>query len=283
MRYAATIGFFDGVHRGHTFLIQQLIRQAQQDGLGAMLITFDNHPRQTLEGKSPALLLTREEREQRLRANGVNQIIEFRFDVIKGMTAEDFLHILHTQCEVDELLMGYDHRFGCDHLTNLADYQAAGSRADVRVLNIGQSPDGDISSTKIRNALAQGNLQEANTMLGYPYFLSGEVVHGKHIGTQLGFPTANLAVAAEKLIPLPGVYAATCSTGSTCLVNIGTNPTVGDNNQLTIEVHIPDFQGDLYGQRLTVELIRYLRPDKRFGNEDQLKQQILLDLQQLNN
>lgn len=306
MRYIATIGFFDGVHCGHLFLIRQLIERAGQAHLASMLITFGDHPRLTLEGQMPDLLLTREEREQRLKATGVSQVVEFNFPIVQNMTAEEFMHILHNQCEVDTLLMGYDHRFGSDHLADLADYQAAGLRAGIRIEQIAPLPStlcnlSPISSTKIRRALQEGRITDANAMLGYPYFLTGTVVHGKHIGSQLGFPTANLAIPAHKLIPQAGVYIARLTLSPThrltdspihplpplppspCLVNIGTNPTMADNNQLTVEVHIPDFQGDLYRQQLTVELIRYLRPEKRFDNMDQLKRQIRLDLQQLTN
>ena len=133
MRYIATIGFFDGVHRGHLFLIQQLIERAGQKHLSSMLITFGDHPRLTLEGQSPELLLTREEREERLKQSGVNQVVEFNFSVIQNMTAEEFMGVLHDRCEVDVLLMGYDHRFGSDRLQDFEAYRQAGLRAGIQV------------------------------------------------------------------------------------------------------------------------------------------------------
>ena len=311
MKYIATIGFFDGVHRGHLFLIQQLLQRAEQEHLSSMLITFDEHPRQVLEGQSPELLLTREEREVRLKQSGVRQVLEFTFSVIQNMTAEEFMRILHERCDVDVLLMGYDHRFGSDHLQDFEAYRQAGIRAGIQVeMALAQTsmatadnkreapnnPSTYISSTAIRQALHEGRITDANAMLGYPYALTGTVVHGRHIGTELGFPTANLAVPADKLIPRQGVYAATCHltpdtcnlqpdtchlTPVPCLVNIGTNPTVGANLPLSIEVHIVGNHEDLYGQTLTIQLMAFIRNEIVFDNLQQLQQQIHTDLQHM--
>lgn len=291
MRYIATIGFFDGVHCGHLFLIQQLIESAGQKHLSSMLITFGDHPRLTLEGKSPELLLTREEREERLKQSGVNQVVEFNFSVIQNMTAEEFMGVLHDRCEVDVLLMGYDHRFGSDRLQDFEAYRQAGLRAGIQI-ELAQPATYNltpVSSTAIRRALHEGRITDANAMLGYPYALTGTVVHGRHIGTELGFPTANLSVPADKLIPHQGVYAATCNLLPTtcnllplpCLVNIGTNPTFGTDLPLSIEIHIPNCHEDLYGQSLTIQLMAFVRDEKNFANTQQLQQQIQEDIRQM--
>lgn len=287
MRYIATIGFFDGVHRGHLFLIQQLVERAEQKHLSSMLITFGDHPRLTLEGKSPELLLTRAEREERLKQSGVNQVVEFNFSVIQNMTAEEFMGVLHDRCEVDVLLMGYDHRFGSDRLQDFEAYRQAGIRAGIQVeLALAyNNPSTHISSTAIRRALHEGRIADANAMLGYPYALTGTVVHGRHIGTELGFPTANLSVPADKLIPKAGVYIAQLTDSPIhqlpCLVNIGTNPTFGTDLPLSIEIHIPNCYEDLYGQSLTVQLTAFIRDEKNFANSQQLQQQIQEDIRQM--
>lgn len=294
MRYIATIGFFDGVHRGHLFLIQQLIERAGQKHLSSMLITFGDHPRLTLEGKSPELLLTRAEREERLKQSGVNQVVEFNFSVIQNMTAEEFMGVLHDRCEVDVLLMGYDHRFGSDRLQDFEAYRQAGIRAGIQI-ELAQPATYNltpttynltpVSSTAIRRALHEGRIADANAMLGYPYALTGTVVHGRHIGTELGFPTANLSVPADKLIPKAGVYIAQLTDSPThqlpCLVNIGTNPTFGADLPLSVEIHIPNCHEDLYGQSLTVQLTAFIRDEKNFANTQQLQQQIQEDIRQM--
>ena len=303
MRYIATIGFFDGVHLGHLFLIQQLIERAEQEHLSSMLITFGDHPRLTLEGQSPELLLTRAEREERLKQSGVRQVLEFNFSVIQSMTAEEFMRVLHDRCDVDILLMGYDHRFGSDHLQGIEAYRQAGLRVGIQVeqalaqtsmatadnkREAPNNPSTYISSTAIRQALHEGRITDANAMLGYPYSLTGTIIHGRHIGTEIGFPTANLSVPADKLIPHAGVYAAALSSGLPpqqaplpCLVNIGTNPTVGADLPLSVEIHIPNCHEDLYEQTLTVQLMAFIRDEIAFNNLQQLQQQIRKDIQQV--
>lgn len=284
MAYIATIGFFDGVHRGHRYLISQLLRQAHAEHLQTAIITFGDHPRAILEGQSPALLLTRQEREERLKQSGVDEVFEFAFPIVRDMTALDFLHVLHDQCQVEALLMGYDHHFGSDRMTDSADYIRAGEQAGVRIYIGEQSPEGAISSTKIRQALMSGHLEQANDMLGYPYTLCGTVVHGKHIGSQIGYPTANIQVAQEKLLPRAGVYVGQLADPMhPCIVNIGTNPTFGQDNPTTVEVHIPNSHEDLYGQTMQVQLLRFVREERCFDSEEALKQQIQSDLQALVN
>lgn len=283
MKYAATIGFFDGVHKGHQYLIHQLKAIAKERGYQSAIITFEQHPKHFLTGQAPLLLNTYEERIERIKAQEVDEIFCFRFDIIQEMTAREFLHILKNQCNVDILLMGYDHHFGSDHLATIASYQAVGKEEGVDIIPIHQAPEGDISSSKIRQAIRRGDMTTANEMLGYPYPISGTVVHGKGLGRRLGFPTANIAVDSSKVIPLSGVYSGVVSWADkeyTCLINIGTNPTVG-NDETSIEVHIPSFSGDVYGQVLTLQVIKFLRAEKKFATLDKLTQQIRDDIQSL--
>lgn len=283
MKYAATIGFFDGVHKGHQYLIHQLKAVAKERGCQSAILTFAQHPKQILTGQAPLLLNTYDERIERIKAQAVDEIFCFQFDIIQGMTAREFLHILKNQCNVDVLLMGYDHHFGSDHLASIESYQAIGKEEGVDIIPIQQAPEGDISSSKIRNAIQHGDMTTANGMLGYPYPMSGTVVHGKGLGHRLGFPTANIAVDSSKIIPQSGVYAGVAAWDGkeyTCLINIGTNPTVG-NEETSIEVHIPSFSGNMYGQVLTLQVIKFLREEKKFATLDELTQQIKLDIRTL--
>lgn len=276
MSYVATIGFFDGVHRGHRYLIGQLLATAARRGEKAAIITFAQHP------KDAALLTPYKERIQRLKETGVDEIFCFQFPVIRQMTAEEFLHVLHDQCEISTLLCGYDHRFGCDHRT-AEDMVSIGSRIGVDIQSNDCSPEGDMSSSKIRRALLEGDLDTANRMLGYTYTLTGEVVHGKAVGRTIGFPTANLRLPEGKLVPKSGVYA---TEGG--IVNI--------NHEGLVEVHYIDVQRtdvpctkdvqreistrDLYGQTITVPLLRRIRDERQFGSLEELKEQIERDVRE---
>ncbi len=289
MGYAATIGFFDGVHKGHRFLLGELHRVAAEEGLQSAVITFDEHPETVLgrnlktslqpsteEREDKPLLTTPEERAALLKETGIDEIFLFRFDVIRQMTAAEFMAVLHERCGVEVLLMGYDHRFGSDRLTNIADYAALGQSVGIAVVPVAEAPGGTVSSSKIRKALLAGDITAANAMLGYAYTLSGTVVHGNGLGHTIGFPTANIQPAACKLIPAAGVYAA-----EGALVNIGTNPTVG-NDHVTIEAYFPDYHGaDLYGQTVSLRLLRRIREERKFASLDELKNQIQSDLESI--
>lgn len=275
--YAATIGFFDGVHRGHRYLIGQLLAEAARRDLDAALITFETHPRQDIR-----LLSTFKERTSLLQETGVTEIFCFQYPLIQNFTAREFMQILHERCAVDTLLVGYDHRFGSDLNEagrTIQDYIREGKEVGVELVLIEQSPEGNMSSSKIRKALEEGRIADANAMLGYEYMLSGVVAHGRHIGHTLGFPTANLVVDENKLIPAHGVYACMVHEQA-AIVNIGTNPTVGTNPE-TIEVHIPGCNEDLYDQKLTIRLTRRIRDEKTFATLDELRRQIERDLKEI--
>lgn len=187
------------------------------------------------------------------------------------------------------LLMGYDHRFGSDRLTDIADYQNCGSHVGLRVLRAEECLDtGDpISSSRIRRLLQNGSVEEANRLLGYSYSITGKVVHGNGIGRPLGFPTANVQPPQNKLIPPAGVYSGVATLDNDaadeqkkklpCLINIGTNPTVG-NTETSIEAHILGFEGTLYEQQLTLQFSQFIRNEQRFPSLDSLREQIQKDI-----
>ena len=283
MKRIATIGFFDGVHKGHRFLFEHLRSLADERGLEPLIITFAEHPRTALQSDYvPALLTSLEEREKQLRAYGEVQILPFAD--IQPLTAAEFMELLKTRYEVVALLMGYDHRFGSDRLKHPQDYRRIGEKLGIEVITLGEFIDGEwhVSSTEIRQALETGNIVVANELLGHQYCLRGKVVHGNALGRTIGFPTANIEpLDSHKIIPKSGVYVALVDTPTMdkapAFVNIGTNPTVGNSHQ-TIEVYIPSFKGDLYNQVLKIRFTQYLREEKHFDNLEELKAQIKADI-----
>lgn len=281
----ATIGVFDGVHRGHRLLFEQLQSLAHAEGLQPVIYTFRQHPLEVLRGQSPAMLTTLEERVAMLQHFAEVRLLDFR--EVQHLTAEDFMHRLHDEDGVQTLLMGYDHRFGSDRLTDFADYQRLAALVGLQVRHATECLDEGlpVSSSRIRHLIEQGRIEDANRLLGYPYAISGMVVHGNGIGSTLGFPTANISYSPSKLLPLSGVYSATVDIQGMsflhekgrAVVNIGTNPTVG-NIRTTVEAHLLDFSGSLYDHTLTIHFQRFIRPEHRFSSLAALTDQIHSDL-----
>lgn len=281
----ATIGVFDGVHRGHRLLFEQLQSLAHAGGLQPVIYTFRQHPFEALRGQAPAMLTTLEERVVMLQRFAEVRLLDFR--EVQHLTAEDFMHRLHDEDGVQTLLMGYDHRFGSDRLTDFADYQRLAARVGLQVHHATECLDEGlpVSSSRIRHLIEQGRIEGANRLLGYPYAISGVVVHGNGIGSTLGFPTANISYSPSKLLPLSGVYSATVDIQGMsflhekgrAVVNIGTNPTVG-NTCTTVEAHLLDFSGSLYDHTLTIRFQRFIRPECRFSSLAALTAQIRSDL-----
>lgn len=289
----ATIGFFDGVHKGHRYLFEQLRMHAAEHDLRALIFTFLQHPRSVLaqlkgaDAFNPPLLTTLDERERLLGQFG--DVHFFDFAEVQPLTAAQFLDYLSDRWKVKYLLMGYNHHFGSDGRMSDEQYTSIAQAVGIRVLRAEPySEDGERpSSTRIRNYLSEGNIESANRLLGYEYSLTGRVVHGRMIGRQIGFPTANIMPDTAKLVPAAGVYKVKVKGErlevkgeSAALVNIGTNPTVGNTHQ-TIEVHIPGYDGDLYNQTLTLQFIERLRGEQRFNSLDELREQINKDLQRI--
>lgn len=291
---------FDGVHRGHQFLLRELLLQARQRGWQSMVVTFFDHPRNLLYGTAERLLTTRDERKALLEACGVDKVVMLEFSDIQQQTAEEFMRFLRERYDVSAVMMGYDHRFGSDRLTRYEDYVQAGKRAGVEIIHFGEATSSDlatdamtdadsgeknpISSSRIRKALQAGEIESANEMLGREYSLYGKVVHGKGLGTRLGFPTANISLSdPDKLLPKDGVYAVETEISGIvykAVMNIGTNPTVQDRDEprTYIEVHIIGFEGNLYNQLLRVEILHRLRDEQRFDSLDALRLQIEADI-----
>lgn len=296
MGQIATIGFFDGVHKGHRYLFKQLNEEAAARGLKPLIVTFEEHPRTVLQSDYiPKLLSTKEERKALLSAYG--EVVMLRFSTIRDLTAEQFMIRLKEEYGVEVLLMGYDHRFGSDGLRNPEDYCRVGAKQGIEVLRMEEYQDGTqhVSSTEIRTALEKGDVERAKELLGRPYALFGKVVHGKGLGRTIGFPTANIEPEEpNKIIPMAGVYEVKVK-GERSLVNGEWSLVIGDcslvngdcslvkgicniDSQGVIEVHLLGYKGNLYGQNLTIQFMQFIRKERQFHSLDELQQQIKADV-----
>ena len=285
--FAATIGFFDGVHQGHRFLINHLKETAKGKGQHTMVITFERHPRQVLHSDwQPQLLTTLNERIALLEQTGIDTLVVLRFDeAMAQLSACEFMQqVLHDDLHVATLLTGYDNRFGHDRSEGFNDYVRYGRQMGLEVL-LGTPyhiDNQNISSSLVRRLLTNGDVAEAARCLGRPYSFSGCVVHGKQIGRQLGFPTANLQVDdACRLIPKAGVYAVSVSIDGDNrqyqgMMNIGTRPTFEGHRQ-TLEVNIFEFHDDIYGKRVSIDFLNRIRSEQHFSSADELVSQMKQD------
>lgn len=280
---AVTIGFFDGVHRGHRYLLQQLEELAAGNGLVPVAVTFDQHPRQVLEeGYVPSLLTTQEEKLMLLSEAFSGEVVVLPFTrELSTLTAKEFMQsVLRKKLDTELLLMGFNHQFGHGGGTT-EEYAEWGRETGIKVCQAEALAGEKVSSSKIRSLISLGEMEKANMLLGYPYSLTGEVTEGKQIGRQIGFPTANLLLPKQKLLPACGVYAVwvvlpdgTKRGGMLC---IGRRPTIEPNGDISVEVHIFDFSGNLYGQTIRLDFISRLREERHFASLTELQQQLTLD------
>lgn len=279
----ATIGFFDGVHRGHRYLIDRVKEVAEQRGVRSQLITFAEHPRSVLHSDyQPQLLTTPSEKMMWLASSGVDDVEMLHFtEEISRMTAKEYMqNVLRDTLGVKVLLMGYDHRFGHNGGA-FEDYVQWGKELGIDVMRADALPEYVVSSSACRRLLLEGKIEEVNALLGYRYTLRGRVVGGHQVGHELGFPTANLVPEAFKLVPRHGVYAVEVELENhTCLLgmlNIGERPTIDESDEVTIEVNLLHFNGDLYGKTLELHFLAYLREERKFDSREELVEQIRKD------
>lgn len=280
-----TLGTFDGVHIGHRKILERITQNTENGKYESLVLTFFPHPRMVLQGESEVKLLnTLSEKIDLLEKIGVQNLVIHPFDItFSRLTAEEFVKtVLIDQFDIKKIIIGYDHRFGRNRTANIDDLIAFGKQHDFEVEQISvQEIDAvSISSTKIRNALMEGNMTLANEYLGYEYFLTGTIVRGKQLGRTIDFPTANLQMEENyKLIPRNGVYVVKSTINQKTvfgMMNIGLNPTVAGEN-LAIEIHFFDFDEELYDQKISVSLLEYLRPEQKFESVAFLKQQLEKD------
>ena len=282
-----TLGTFDGVHIGHKKILKKVIQGTANEKYESLVLTFFPHPRMVLQEDSGLQLLnTIDEKIDLLAEIGLENLVIHPFDeTFSRLTAEDFVKtILVDRFHIQKIIIGYDHRFGRNRTADIDDLIAFGKKYNFEVeqISVQEINEISVSSTKIRNALLEGNMTLANDYLGYNYFLTGEVVKGKQLGRTINFPTANLKIQENyKLIPQNGVYIVKSVINEQTvfgMMNIGFNPTVNGQNQ-TIEIHYFDFDADLYHQKIRVSILQRIRSEQKFESVNLLKAQLETDKQ----
>lgn len=280
-----TLGTFDGVHIGHKKILEKVIQHTLDQEYESLVLTFFPHPRMILQERSEIKLLnTISEKVSLLEQLGIQNLVIHPFDEsFSRLTAEEFVKtVLVEQFKIQKIIIGYDHRFGRNRTADINNLIEFGEKYDFEVEQISAQEINaiSVSSTKIRNAIHEGNMLLANKYLGYDYFLTGTVIKGKQLGRTIGFPTANLKIEEDyKLIPLKGVYIVSSQINNKTvfgMMNIGLNPTVGGEH-LSVEIHYLDFEGDLYDQKITVSILKRIRGEEKFDSITLLKEQIEKD------
>ena len=281
----ATIGFFDGVHLGHRFLIDEVKAAAAQRGLPSAVITFPTHPRSVLQqAYQPRLLNSFADKLRLLATTGVDYCIVLDFtEALSQLSAEAFLRILATQWRVKGLVIGYDHRFGHDRRDGFEQYVEYGQRWGIKILKAAAFDAGHtaVSSSEIRRLVQEGKVERAAQLLTYAYHISGRIVSGYKVGRTLGFPTANIQPDDPmQLLPGIGVYAVWVEVAGQRykgMLYIGSRPTLDNGTQLSIEVHILHFSGDIYNDPIRVSFAHFVRGDEKFDSLEALKAQLMRD------
>ena len=288
-RNVATIGFFDGVHIGHRFLINQVRTVAAEMNLSTALITFRIHPRKVMNSEyRPMLLTTPQEKQDLLAQTEVDYCVMLEFtEELSQLSAKEFMTFLRDRYQVACLVIGYDHRFGHNRSEGFEDYCSYGEELGIQVIQAKAYTDheSNVSSSLVRTALQQGDIESAERYLGYDYFVQGVVVGGRQNGRKMGFPTANIRVSdPDKLIPQNGVYAVTVELRGVRyggMLNIGVRPTFANGDDCSLEVHVFNFSEDIYNEPIRIYFHRFIRPERRFEHVDQLVQQLQEDAENI--
>jgi len=290
----ATIGIFDGVHSGHRFILDELNRQAASHGGESVVVTLWPHPRIVLSRdlNNFKLLHTREEKIRELERSEIDHliIVPFNREIASFSACEFVQNYLVDKLGIEVLLLGYDNRFGRDRKGDPEGLAMCASRNNFRIEKLPeyQALQGRVSSTLIRESILKGELEQAEKMLGYHYYLSGNIVEGNHIGRKMGFPTANIhPVDPYKLIPMNGVYAIRAELRGNIhpgMLNIGFRPTIDSSSAVkTIEAHLFDVSGDFYDERVVIHFVQRVRDEMKFSGLEALKQQLERDKKNVQN
>lgn len=282
-----TIGVFDGVHLGHQSILKQLTAGAHTNGAPAVLLSFHPHPAVVLAKRDVKLLTTPDERADLVSALGIDALITHPFDApTAGTSAQAFMSLLKKHLGLSHLLIGYDFALGKNREGDAARLTELGRELgyEVELIRAVADEASAISSTAIRKLISAGNVEQAATLLGRAYRLSGPIVHGAGRGRQLGIPTANIDYPEIKLIPARGIYACRAHLGAEnfmAAVSIGVNPTFTPEKQIaSVEAHLLDFDRDIYGQTLSLDFIARLRDEMKFDSVEALLAQIKKDIEQ---
>ncbi len=279
---AIALGYFDGVHIGHRAVIKSAVDFAKQNNKKSAVITFSDHPYCYFKGICPKYILTRKEREKRIASLGVDYLYELNFENFANLTAQEYLNnILINYFHPISISTGWNHNFGKNKSGNINFLAEEATKYNYKYFKIPPQKIDDeiISSTEIRKLLNKGDIEKANIMLGQKFSIEGEVVKGNQIGRTIGFRTANLVYPPE-LIELPyGVYSVNTTYGKG-IANFGIRPTI-NGSYATLEVHILNFQKDIYGEIINVNFNKMIRTEKKFPSLDALKNQIKLDIKSI--
>lgn len=280
-----SLGKFDGLHMGHQLLMEEM-RQKQRLGFRTVMFTFDIPPRNLVAGECGSVLTTNREKEYVFSRNGVDYLIEYPFtQEVRSMEPEDFLKMLAEKTRMAWVVAGRDFHFGHNRRGDYRLLTEAGPRYgfEACIVEKRQYQGRDISSTCIREQILKGDIAQANLLLGYEYFVLGEVVHGRQLGRQLGIPTVNQLPPPEKLLPPFGVYVTrVVLDGKTYggITNVGKKPTIEGENPVGVETHIFDFAGDVYGREMEVQFLQYLRPERKFDSVEALTAEMRRNIQE---
>ena len=286
MEKAVTIGTFDGVHRGHRMVLDTLKREADKRGLQPVAISFDRHPLELVAPeRAPGNLTSTARKAELIRLEGVEPLILPFTEQLRNMRAYDWLEYIHRKYGVRLLVAGYDNTFGCDGIDmSIADYKAMGEAIGIEVISAPEEEG--VSSSAVRKAVKAGDIEKAISLLGHRPELEGSVAPGFHVGHEIGFPTANLEVPAQSIVPSTGVYAAMAfiegsPDGYPAMVNIGYRPTfegtAKESKHLSVEAHIIGSQTDLYGKNIRLEWVARLRDERKFSSIEELRKQLEMD------
>lgn len=280
---ALTIGFFDGVHLGHRYLVSELSEIAKKRNFASAVLTFRTHPRQVLHSDYiPSLLTTADEKTALLKETGVDYVVMTEFTrEFSMLTAQNFMRLLHDNLNVRCLMIGYDHRFGHNRSEKFEDYVRFGKEIGIEVVQ--SSPlviDGiNVSSSVVRKTISEGDVAKAAKLLGREYSLAGTVVKGFQVGRTIGFPTANIAYDDSRMLPKDGVYAARVAVDShlyDAMLYVGSRPTV-NTGKISVEAYLFDFSDDIYGKKVNVCFMERIRESIKFNSVEDLKKQLEKD------
>ena len=278
-----TLGTFDGIHQGHRTIISKLTSESKKHDLKSIILTFFPHPRNIVSSKKIKSISTIDEKIQIFSELDLDELIIQNFNKsFSEMGAEEFIKLLINNLNLKKIIVGYNHRFGKNRSADINILKDFSSKYDFEVVEIKafEVEKIKISSTKIRNAINDGNIDVCNNYLGYNFNINGIVVKGKSIGKSIGFPTANINIAEKyKIIPKNGVYLVRCFFEKNKfygMMNIGFNPTFGSNEK-TIEVNIFDFNRDLYDKNIRIEFLKFIRDEIKFDNAEELQNQLIDD------
>jgi riboflavin kinase / FMN adenylyltransferase len=284
---AVALGMFDGVHIGHKTVIQCAVDYARNHKIKSAVITLANHPRELTQGEAPDLITDVNARLKIFEDLGLDYVLVLKFDNdLMRTSAEDYLQqYLVDILNVKFISTGYDHHFGSKRKGDVALLKSWTQQNQVELVIVGEIDMGDekISSSKIRQLISSGKIQEANALLGHKFKIRSTVIKGRELGRELGFPTANLRIPKDTILPADGVYSATCSidgiaSGLSAVVNIGVKPSIGEALERSVEVHILQFDQDIYGKIVDLEFEARIRDEKKFDTLEDLKKQISEDI-----